>query len=181
MITIREARKEDAAQIVSVYDQTWQATYEPLLKEDDLQEVTSTEHRKIMWETVLQSSTHRVYVVDSEESGVVGFLSGGKERTENFNFDCEIYDIYIHPNHQRNGYGKMLVEAFVKDCYTNGNQSLLVWILTDNPFGDFYVRLGASVVEAENVTIGKGTYQETAYGWTSIEVLIDRLKLSEQC
>ncbi|PKR78252.1 GNAT family N-acetyltransferase [Halalkalibacillus sediminis] len=173
MVTVRKARLEDAEHIAEVHDKTWRSTYEPIIKEADLQQVKSFQTRKIMWETALQSSkiNQDVFVAVNENDEVLGFISGGKERTENFDYEGEIYDIYILEQYQGEGVGRLLLKAFVDSCEENGYTSLLVWILTKNPAGRFYTRHGAAKVEAENVTIGEGTYEETAYGWKDLNEL----------
>ncbi|WP_188207039.1 GNAT family N-acetyltransferase [Alkalibacillus aidingensis] len=180
MVNVRKATVEDAEKVAKVHDQTWKWTYEPIIQKDDLQQVTSFEYKKIMWETTLRSPHHHVFVVETENGDIVGLISGGKERTGNFTYDGEIYQIYILPEYQRKGYGQRLLLAFVEECEEVGYQSLLVWILTDNPYGQFYVNLGAKKVEAENVTIGKGTYEETAYGWESIQTLKQNINKSKE-
>ncbi|MDQ0351650.1 L-amino acid N-acyltransferase YncA [Alkalibacillus filiformis] len=179
MVKVRQATVFDAEQIANVHDDTWKLTYEPIIQQDDLQQVTSFENRKIMWETTLRSSSHHVFVVESNEGEIAGFISGGKSRTEHTQLDGEIYDIYILPSHQRKGFGQKLLYTFIQECEELGYQSLLVWILTDNPYGQFYVRLGARKIEADNVTIGKGTYEETAYGWEDLEQLKGALASSQ--
>ncbi|GAA0471046.1 GNAT family N-acetyltransferase [Alkalibacillus silvisoli] len=179
MLKVRRATVIDAEQIARVHDNTWKSTYETIIQEDDLQQVTSFENRKVMWETTLQTLNHHVFVLDSKENGVVGFISGGKARTDHFEFDGEIFDIYISPAYQRKGYGQWLLSYFVNECNQLGYTSLLVWILTDNPYGQFYVRLGARRIEAENITIGTGTYEETAYGWKDLYQLRSWLTSSQ--
>ncbi|WP_277673770.1 GNAT family N-acetyltransferase [Piscibacillus halophilus] len=101
--------------------------------------------------------------------------SGGKQRAEHFSFDAEIYDIYVLKDAQGQRVGYELLKRFVEQCVDHGYQSLLVWILTVNPYGRFYVRYGATKVEAENTTIGSGTYEETAYGWKDLNDLNGQL------
>ncbi|MDQ0159908.1 GNAT family N-acetyltransferase [Alkalibacillus salilacus] len=169
-MNIRRACVEDAEQIAKVHEQTWIETYQPIIEQDDLQQITSFEHRKIMWETALQTN-HHVFVLETLHEEIVGFIAGGKARTDYLEVEGEIYNIYVSPDYQGGGYGKELLRTFVEECETIGYQSLLVWILTDNPNGEFYVRLGARPIEAEQITIGKGTYEETAYGWYDLQKL----------
>ncbi|TFB22114.1 GNAT family N-acetyltransferase [Filobacillus milosensis] len=182
MINVRAATLDDAKQIAGIHDQTWKSTYEPLIAEKDLKRVMNIEHRTIMWETTLSSSKVKqyVYVAEDERGEIVGFISGGKERTDNFDYEAEIYDIYVLEEFQGQKIGYKLFKKFVTQCLSDGYYSLLVWILTNNPYGDFYVKYGAKKVEAENVTIGDGTYEETAYGWNNIEFLAEELMVTSK-
>ncbi|MET3683538.1 L-amino acid N-acyltransferase YncA [Alkalibacillus flavidus] len=176
-MNIRRATVEDAAQIAQIHEQTWVDTYQPIIEHDDLQQITSFEHRQIMWETTLQTN-HHVFVLETSEGKIVGFIAGGQARADYLDVDGEIYNIYVSPHYQSGGHGRRLLQAFVEECEQLGFESLLVWILTDNPNGEFYVKLGARPIEAENVTIGKGTYEETAYGWSNIDDLKEKLMSS---
>ncbi|GEL76916.1 GNAT family N-acetyltransferase [Tenuibacillus multivorans] len=177
MLFIREATRDDAEQIANIHDQTWRLTYESLIDDEDLKQVMTLDHRRVMWETMLSSNkvNQYVFVAEEDDGKLVGFISGGLERTKNFDYEVEIYDIYVLKEYQKQSVGQRLLEEFVRQCLKDGYKSLLVWILTNNPYGQFYVRFGAQKVEAENVTIGHGTYEETAYGWSNIQTLADQL------
>ncbi|RPF50145.1 GNAT family N-acetyltransferase [Aquisalibacillus elongatus] len=177
MFNVRQATLKDAEQIAKVHDQTWKLTYQPLLANEDFQQVMTYEHRKIMWETTLASNRVQqyVYVAEHNNGDIIGFISGGQERTKNFDYELEIYNIYVLKEYQGHKVGHELLKQFVNQMIQDGYQSLLVWILTRNLYGKFYVRYGAKVVEAENVTIGHGTYEETAYGWKDVQHLNQKL------
>ncbi|GGF16275.1 N-acetyltransferase [Halobacillus andaensis] len=176
MAQLRVAKFEDAEQIANIHIQSWKSTYKDLIDEQDLSNIT-LENRVALWETILKSPINGqiAYVIENDDGQVVGFVSGGKERTKKYSYDGEIYAIYMLDNYQRMGYGSMLLSTFAKAMKEVGYESLLVWVLTRNPSAKFYKILGAKPVEAEEVTIGQGTYEETAYGWEDINELIEKL------
>ncbi|MFC7062670.1 GNAT family N-acetyltransferase [Halobacillus seohaensis] len=175
MAQVRIAQFEDAEQIANIHIQSWKSTYKDLIDEQDLSN-TTLENRVALWEAILRTPINGqiAYVIESNDGQIIGFVSGGKERTKNYSYDGEIYAIYLLNKHQRMGYGSMLLNTFSKAMKESGYQSLLVWILTHNPSVNFYEVLGAKPVEAEEVTIGQGTYEETAYGWGDINELIEK-------
>ncbi|MCP3026784.1 GNAT family N-acetyltransferase [Halobacillus sp. A5] len=176
MPQVRLAQFEDAEQIANIHIQTWKATYRDLIDEQDLSNIT-LENRIALWETILKSPVNGqiAYVIENEYNDVVGFVSGGKERTKNYSYDGEIYAIYLLKDYQRIGYGRLLLKTFAAAMYEEGCRSLLVWVLTRNPSAQFYKNLGAKQVEAEEVTIGQGTYEETAFGWEDMNDLLEKL------
>lgn len=175
MYDIRKASVEDARAIAEVHVHSWKATYEDLINEQDLSN-TTVEYRQILWETILKLPKNQQPVFVIEEKGkIVGFISGGKERTNRFGFDGEIFAIYLLPTHQRRGLGTRLLKAFAYEMKKLGYKSLLIWVLTKNPTHQFYINLGAEKVEQEQTTIGDGTYQETAYGFSDIDHLLKKL------
>ncbi|WP_386055666.1 GNAT family N-acetyltransferase [Thalassobacillus hwangdonensis] len=169
---IRKATYEDAEKIADVHVKSWKSTYKDLIEEKDLSNMT-LENRTALWETVLKVPVNGqiVLVLEDENGGIIGFVSGGKERTRHYGFDGEIYAIYLLEEHQRKGYGTDLLRAFTNEMASAGYESLLVWVLTHNPSSQFYASHGAKQVEAEMVTIGEGTYEETAFGWKDIHAL----------
>ncbi|MBN8233612.1 GNAT family N-acetyltransferase [Halobacillus kuroshimensis] len=173
---VREARFEDAATIADIHVKSWKSTYKDLIDERDISN-TTLEHRITLWETILRKPLNGqiAFVIENDEGQVVGFVSGGKERTKNYGYDGEIYAIYLLDEYQGRGYGKILLQTFVRGMGEAGYQSLLVWVLTRNPSSQFYIKYGADPVEAEKVTIGQGTYEETAYGWKDLHTLEEAL------
>ncbi|MCA1022606.1 GNAT family N-acetyltransferase [Halobacillus litoralis] len=177
MPQVREARFEDAATIADIHVKSWKSTYKDLIDERDISN-TTLEHRITLWETILRKPLNGqiAFVIENDEGQVVGFVSGGKERTKSYGYDGEIYAIYLLDEYQGKGYGRILLQTFVRGMAEAGYQSLLVWVLTRNPSSRFYIKYGADPVEAEKVTIGQGTYEETAYGWKDLHTLSEALK-----
>lgn len=175
MFTVRKACYEDAAAIADIHVSSWKSTYTDLLEEKDLSNITY-ENRRALWETVLriQKEEQLTFVVLNEEK-MVGFISGGPERTKKFNYDGEIYTIYLLDEFQKLGLGTRLLKVFSEGMKELGCQSILVWILKQNPSSRFYERYQANPVGEEVTTIGEGTYQETAYGWKNIDQLLKNL------
>ncbi|WP_163537158.1 GNAT family N-acetyltransferase [Gracilibacillus sp. YIM 98692] len=180
MYQIRRGNIHDAKSIAEVHVSSWKDTYKDLINEQDMSNST-VENRTILWETILKMPKEQQPVMVVEENRkIVGFISGGKERTERFGYDGEIFAIYLLPTHQRKGLGALLLKAFSNEMKRLGYHSLLIWVLTNNPTHQFYLKLGAKKIEQEQTTIGYGTYQETAYGFKDITQLIHQLDQLEK-
>lgn len=175
MFQVRKAVLGDAESVARVHVDSWKATYSELINEEDLTNITF-ENRKTLWETILKmpGAGQVALVIHNDDGEIVGFVSGGKERTKRFGYDGEIYAIYLLNKYQRQGLGTSLLKAFFAEMKKAGYRSLLVWVLTQNPSSQFYVRYGALPVEEEKTTIGEGTYQETAFGWKSVDEVIEK-------
>ncbi|MBM7600196.1 L-amino acid N-acyltransferase YncA [Virgibacillus halotolerans] len=178
MYSIRRATLEDADTITTIHVKSWKSTYSELLDQEDLSNITY-ENRRALWEAVLSmekkgTCTFVIY----DEKQIVGFVSGGPERTKRFGYDSEIYNIYLLDEFQKKGLGARLLNAFAKEMKELGHESILVWVLKQNPSSRFYERYHAEPVGEEITTIGDGRYQETAYGWKHIDALLDLLHLS---
>ncbi|MFC4559125.1 GNAT family N-acetyltransferase [Virgibacillus kekensis] len=175
MFTIRKAVYDDAEAIAEIHVSSWKSTYTDLLEEKDISNITY-ENRKALWETILRiKKKEQCTLVIEDFEKIVGFISGGPERTKRFNYDSEIYTIYLLDDYQRQGLGAKLLKSFTEEMKDRGYKSILVWILTQNPSSRFYERFNAEPVGEELTTIGEGTYQETAYGWNDIDELLKKL------
>lgn len=175
MYLIRKASYEDAETIANIHFKTWKSTYTELLDEQDITNITY-ENRKILWETILRMPRKEQCILVIEvDNKVVGFISGGPERTNKFNYDCAIYDIYILDGYQKQGLGAKLLKAFTNEMKKLGYESILVWVLTQNLSSRFYERYEAKLIGEVATTIGEGSYQETAYGWNDLEKLLSSL------
>ncbi|MBO8156144.1 MAG: GNAT family N-acetyltransferase [Bacillaceae bacterium] len=177
MFQVRKARPEDAGAIANVHVKSWITTYSNLIDDEDLRQVISYEKRKAQWEAILKSSniSQFLYVAENDKQEVVGFINGGNERSKKFAYDGEIYAIYILKEYQGKGIGRQLLKTLTRAMKKEGYQSILVWVLTSNPSSKFYEYHGAKPVDEEEITIGTGTYQETAYGWEDIGILAEKL------
>lgn len=108
----------------------------------------------------------------AEESGeVIGFANGGVERTGTPLYKGELTAIYIRKKHQGKGIGHCLVRAVVERLGQSGIDSMLVWVLADNPACQFYAALGGKLVHEKELEIGGKSLIEVAYGWANTENL----------
>lgn len=67
--------------------------------------------------------------------------------------------------------GKQLLSWVAKRFLQHGIQSMLVWVLADNPSRRFYEVLGGQLVSEQEITIGGVDLLEVAYGWPDISSL----------
>src|SRR5262249_5639606 len=99
---------------------------------------------------------------------LVGFASGGPERTEDPEYAGELSAIYLLESHQRRGIGRRLVQAVVERLAQAGLHSMIVWVLAENPSRRFYEALGGELVRQDKIEIGGVIYDKVAYGWRDI-------------
>ncbi|SEM68103.1 GNAT family N-acetyltransferase [Lihuaxuella thermophila] len=163
---IRKANPSDAEEIARVHIKSWQTTYRGIVDDEVLDNFDLGE-RVELWNRIL---THRsiVYVAEHAEGNIVGFASGGKERSDDYPYDGELYAIYLLQEYQGQGIGKKLASAVLGELKQQGMTSALVWVLAENPARRFYEALGGKEIATQPLTIGKKTFQEVAYGWSNL-------------
>ncbi|MCM3782850.1 GNAT family N-acetyltransferase [Neobacillus mesonae] len=169
---IRQARIEDAEQIAKVHVESWRTTYKGVIKEEVLAGL-SVEQRKINWQRQLspQNDQSMVYVAETNDKDIVGFVSGGPSRSESLPFDGELYAIYILDRFQRQGIGLLLLQSFVRFLQDQGHSSMFLWALEDNRYKAFYEKCGGMSCGEEHIQIGGDHFKEVAYGWNNLNRL----------
>jgi GNAT superfamily N-acetyltransferase len=103
---------------------------------------------------------------------VVGFASGGPERTGDPLFRGDLLAIYLLQAYQGKGLGRLLIRAVVERLLGQDIGSLLVWVLAQNPSRRFYERLGGERVKERSIVLGGADLVEVAYGWRDAGVLL---------
>ncbi|MEW8975692.1 MAG: GNAT family N-acetyltransferase [Exiguobacterium sp.] len=143
---IREARPEDALAIARVHIDAWRETYQGIIPDSYLAQL-SYEKRTKQWEQTLVDQ--RVYVVELEDE-VVGFAQGGPNRRDAR--EGELYAIYVLRASQGQGLGKALFQRIIEDLAEY--EAMQVSVLRDNPACQFYERFGGRLLEESMIERG---------------------------
>jgi len=168
VVHIRPALVADAAGIARVHVDTWRAAYQGLINAETLNGL-SVEQRAERWQAQLEAPAPKSFLLVAEQAGsVIGFASGGCERTDDPLYRGEIYALYLRPENHRQGIGRRLVEAGAQALLENGLPSMLIWVLRDNPSRRFYEALGGQHVREQEVEIRGQMLWEVAYGWRDL-------------
>jgi L-amino acid N-acyltransferase YncA len=169
-MNIRKAVLSDAKGIARVHVDSWRTTYANIMAEDYLNQL-SYEKREEMWNSIIPNGG--VYVAENNEGTIVGFSSGGKERSGEYpGFSGELYAIYILKEYQGNGLGKALVKPIVKELQDQQIDSMVVCVLEENDSHLFYEALGGKKIDTIEVEIGGMMLNELVYGWEHIGALL---------
>jgi GNAT superfamily N-acetyltransferase len=165
---VRETTHDDVPAIARVHVDTWRTTYQGIVPDQHLANL-SYERRANAWHQILnQALEDGNFTYVAEESGeIVGFANGSKERTGDPVYQGELTAIYIRQAYQGKGIGRCLVRAVAQKLAESGIDSMLVWVLADNPACQFYAALGGKPIHKKEIQIGGKPLIETAYGWTN--------------
>lgn len=166
---IRKAQLEDAAGIAKVHVDSWRTTYKGIVP-DSFLESLSYEKREQIWRSGIEANG--VYIAEDESGRIVGFASGGAERTGKYEaYIGELYAIYLLEGQQGNGVGRKLVRSVVDDLKEKKLNSMLIWALEENPACRFYEKLGGKKVDTAEIEIDGKKLGEVAYGWDNLSDL----------
>jgi GNAT superfamily N-acetyltransferase len=104
------------------------------------------------------------FVALDDAGEVVGFVSGGVERTGELGCDGELYAIYLIERMQRRGLGTLMVKRLARELRARGFASMAVWVLAQNPFRKFYEALGGKYIREQIIERSGQEFVEVAYG-----------------
>ena len=173
---IRQAVPSDSADIARVHVDSWKTAYRGIIADDYLDSL-SYEERERRWFENLSSTGRFVFVAEDStseptEKKIIGFCSGGRNSSSiDSEYAAELGSIYILQEHRGRGVGKALVHSLAMSLVEVGFSSMIVWVLSKNPYRRFYESLHGKYVRSAEIQIGGSTFEEVAYGWTDMRVL----------
>lgn len=167
---IRKAEIIDAEGIARVHVDSWRTTYKNIVNESYLSHL-SVERRKDNWEWTFRNLNNNevIFVGLNNEENIIGFACGGQSRDKDFEYDGELYAIYLLKEFQGHGCGKRLFKSVVESLQNSGYESMMVWVLQGNPAINFYIAMGGELIGQKEITIGGDKYIELAYGWRNVK------------
>lgn len=173
MVTIREARIEDAAGMAKVHVDSWRTTYAGIVPDSYLANL-SYARRETFWRDILASVPARShpFVAVNDTGEIIGFVSGGPQRNGDPAYQAELYSIYLLREYQGQGIGRQLTRRLVEAFLQVNIRSMLLWVFADNPACRFYEALGGQYLRTEQADFGGVMVDEVAYGWPDITVIL---------
>ncbi|MEK7016989.1 GNAT family N-acetyltransferase [Bacillus sp. FSL R9-9410] len=175
-IHIRKAMKADIAAIAKVHVESWKTTYTGIFANEILENLTF-EQRKKQWENIFQKEDNLQYrfVAETLTGEIIGFIDGGVERTGTYNCDGELYAIYILQKYQGMKIGQRLFQALLSECKKDNMQSLLVWVVANNPSKKFYEKYNPEKIDTK--ILERLNVEEIAYAWRDRDCLYKSLSI----
>ncbi|MCV6603101.1 MAG: GNAT family N-acetyltransferase [Cohaesibacter sp.] len=188
-ITLRAANPDDAKAISELKVLCWRDTYKGLMPESVLQTMDAKAEEPHWRDWLADEKAGLSAYILHKDTALIGYALAGafrpvspqetEEAGQLILADAEIYAIYLHPNHQRQGHGQRLMAALVKDLIQQGYKDLALWVLGGNQKGEtFYEKLGAREgpkrLERRS---NKIVFREKAYIWPDLRALQARLTL----
>jgi len=179
-IKYRKANISDLSGIVKVKVDTWKTAYQGIISENYLKNL-SYEDKEENWKQKLENPTHgaSIYVAETDQNEIVGFALATLEKYNPIvallqaeRYKGELCAIYILEEFQHKEIGTELVKLVVKYFISNNVNSMIVWILKENPSCRFYEKLGGKYIGEQSIEIGGKQYVEIAYGWENIEEIL---------
>lgn len=170
MLNIRRADVNDAPAIARVTVDTWKTAYRGIIADEYLGKL-KYEDRESGWR-LFPFQDSWVYVAENDEKHIIGFAAGGPHREAGSVYQGEVYAMYIEESYQRQEIGTLLLRSVVRKMLAAGLSSLIVWVLSDNPYRRFYERHGGLPLESKILAMDGLENEITAYGWLNARIII---------
>jgi len=157
MITISEATLNDLKLIQEIAYKTWPLTYGEILSKEQLDYMLNLIYSDEALTEQYEKKEQLFYLVSNSES-TLGFI--GIEHNYKNGAVTRIHKIYLLPETQGKGIGKIVIEEIEKLALQNNSTSLSLNVNRFNNALRFYQKLGFEVTDEVNIDIGNGYLME---------------------
>src|ERR1700753_2259840 len=152
MYSIRQATINDLETIRQIAEDTWWATYSPILEKEQISYMLGEIYSVEKIAEQLKNNT-QTYVLLIEDDKPVAFAAYSPREE-----DPEIYKLhklYCLPETQGKGYGKILIYEVINKTIEAGKRILDLNVNRHNKAKSFYEKMGFRVMYEEDIPIGK--------------------------
>jgi GNAT superfamily N-acetyltransferase len=166
-LLIRRGVVDDAKEASRLHAETWRTSYRGLVP-DALLDGLADDRWETGWRRAFESMDPTRVVHVAEIGGrIVGFAGGGRARASApAGYTGEVYAIYVRPECQRQGIGRVLLRAAAEGLVERGLVPIVIWTLFNNPQSrGFYESRGGTVIGEKRDAFDGYVLHEVAYGW----------------
>ncbi|TDO83151.1 ribosomal protein S18 acetylase RimI-like enzyme [Flavobacterium chryseum] len=157
MITISEATINDLKIIQEIAHKTWPLTYGEILSKEQLDFMLNMIYSDEALTKQFQKKEQLFYLISDSES-TLGFI--GIEHHYKNGAVTRIHKIYLLPETQGKGIGKIVIEEIEKLAVANNSTALSLNVNRFNNALRFYQKLGFEVIDEVDIEIGNGFLME---------------------
>ncbi len=150
-MTIRNANTTDISTIQNLAEKTWWPTYSPILTNEQIRYMLDLIYSTEALTRVMEDGSQQ-FILLSDERGEQAFAAYGPRKEEKS--VSKLHKIYVLPDNQGKGYGKVLINEIIQRILKENNHALDLNVNRYNPAISFYQKLGFQVIREENIAIG---------------------------
>ena len=152
MYSIRPATINDLETIRQIAEDTWWATYTPILEKEQIRFMLDMIYSVDSISSQLKNNT-QTYLLLTENDKPVAFASySSREEDPNI---YKLHKLYCLPETQGKGYGKILINEVAKKTKEAGKHTLDLNVNRHNKAKSFYEKMGFQVAYEEDIPIGR--------------------------
>jgi len=162
-IEVRPGEPRDAASISDVHRVSWLQAYSGLIPHKPLTQMVN--RRDFTWWRKATRGPSTLLVI--EVAGVIaGYATLGLNRARALPQEGEVYEIYLRPEYQGIGLGRILFGEAKSLLKSLGCQGLVVWCLEDSHHADRFFRMAGGRDMCEGMEdFGEKNLKKIGYIW----------------
>ncbi|MFA7444490.1 MAG: GNAT family N-acetyltransferase [Flavobacteriaceae bacterium] len=157
MIAVVKATVEDIPTIREMAHLTWPPTFRDILSQEQIEYMLEMMYSEKALKEQIEVKKHQFFLAKESEKAL-GYLS--VEVDYNQKPTIKIHKIYILPDLQGKGIGKLLMQKAEQVALENKNTILSLNVNRFNQALKFYESLGFSITKTEDINIGNGYLME---------------------
>jgi ribosomal protein S18 acetylase RimI-like enzyme len=157
MITIQEATVADIKIIQDIANRTWPIAYGEILSKKQLEYMMDLIYSELSLIEQMQKKEQLFYIA-FDESAALAFIA--IEHNYREEAVTRIHKIYILPETQGKGIGKLLIDFADKEAKKSDAKALSLNVNRYNKALLFYQKLGFTIISEEDIEIGDGYLME---------------------
>lgn len=156
MIKIRKLELGEMALVQAIAHDTWPNTFKEILSKEQIKYMLEWMYNIQTLEKQFKAG-HQFYVAEKEgkELGFIGIEFNHPDKNT-----AKIHKIYILPEAQGFGLGKLLIQKAIEISKEKGLTELMLNVNRFNKAVAFYRYIGFNVVKEEDIDIGEGYLME---------------------
>ena len=166
-VNYRRANFKDARGVAKVHVKSWRKSFAGIVPQKFLDNLT-VEKRERAFRQRFDEADYKMFVAETASDGIVGFADFGKARASEFDFEAELYAIYLSPEFQRKGIGENLFRLCQKEMIADRINSMYLMALAVSPYKSFYEKMGGEIVAKGNHFLALVEYETVIYGWKNL-------------
>lgn len=151
MTSIKDATTDHIPLIREIADKTWWKIYSTILSVEQIRYMLNTIYSPATLHKVIETgSQHFILLYCGDQAQ--GFAAYGARPEDPLIY--KLHKLYVLPDTQGKGYGRLLVEDVKRRLTTLGIDTLDLNVNRYNPAKTFYERLGFRIIHEEDIPIG---------------------------
>ena len=153
MITLRLATSSDVSLIQEAAEKTWPVSYRGMISPEQIRYMLDRMYSREKIEAAINDPKQEFWLAE-EDGKTLGFCGIEHDRPEpGF---TRIHKLYILPDTQGSGLGKIFIEHVEKEARKHGNNKLHLNVNKQNKAVGFYQKHGFKIDYDEVLDIGNG-------------------------
>lgn len=156
MIEVIQGSTDDYDVIKSMAEIIWPHTYSKILSAEQLEYMFEMMYSREAFNEQLSLKNHH-YLLAKDNGKFVGFASYEVNYRPNA---TKIHKLYVLPDIQSRGVGRVMVSKIENIACRNGNDTLTLNVNRYNPSVKFYLKEGFTKAGEEDISIGNGYLME---------------------